>query len=485
MWDGKKEIAMRYTSLTKFCLALMMLSLIGCGSNGSVSSVKTGSIAAQVEWSQTVGSSSVKHVTSVPSGVTTVRIVVSGPGISDIQKDFPAAAGEGQIDGVPVGNSLTLTAMGLDANGFPTFEGLKGQITVTGGQTTDVGTVVLSPSCISLVDQGDLASAKDTCVDTADTYGDATSNLADGARFLSAFSRISALWFNMQSDGNPDNGLNSLGDILDAFGCDTTGRDPLMPDNSLVCPTVLPANAPTGADLQTFIADVIKPQLEGAITDLGKISQSFNNFTWKEPFGGKQVISDYGDVLALKGGAELFLSLAIVQGSYNLDADIVGAAGQTTQTFLASNPNFLHLSDTSGLSGAHALLVDAADDAVSAINKMQARTDAQGNHLIGLGNMTATQINNTIDRINLLKSTGPTTVPDDHGVAVGTINLDKFFVGIDLRNYLPAYAGNIPGFFADPTFNGIWTNYATGSSEDPNHDFNSDGAPDLLEKIHN
>jgi hypothetical protein len=365
------------------------------------------------------------------------------------------------------------------------YQGLKGNVTVVAGQTTDIGTITMLPvgtACLDLINQGKIIEARDVCVGAADSFGDIVSNDADTARFFAAFSRVASLWYNMPSDGNPNNGLSTLGDILDAFGCSTSGRDPLNPKN-MACPKVLPSNAPTGAQLQTFIANVIRPELEGAVGNLGKISQSFN-VVWTEPFGGKQVTSDYGDALTLRAASGYLLGTVITENSYNLDADIVKQVNlkQTTQDFLAGNANFLKLTNTSELSTSQSLLGNASDDAISAIDWMQSRTGNQSNYFISLSNLTSRQIANTKREINEFKVslTGPSSINNESGNFDGTLNLSKFFVGINLRSFLPTYNGNIPGFFTDPTFNGIWTNYVPGSENDPNHDFNEDGVPDLL-----
>jgi hypothetical protein len=150
---------MRHSFFAKFCLTLMMLSLIGCGSNGSSSNVKAGSITAQLQWtekhsstrqwsakSHSVSIQSVRRSAAAPQGVVTVRIVVSGPDMSNVQKDFPASDGTGIIDGVPAGSNRTLTAQGLNASNVVTHQGTISNITVQAGQVTDVGTVVMNPA---------------------------------------------------------------------------------------------------------------------------------------------------------------------------------------------------------------------------------------------------------------------------------------------------------------------------------------------------
>jgi len=136
-----------------FFLAVLLLgitSLLSCGSGSSTNvGGQTGSVTAQLHWVQKAGSSvpsSGKQTATAPQGVVTVSIAVSGPDMSNVQKDFPASAGTGVIDGVPVGSNRTLTAQGLDASGVVTHQGTKGNITVQTGQTADAGIVVMNPA---------------------------------------------------------------------------------------------------------------------------------------------------------------------------------------------------------------------------------------------------------------------------------------------------------------------------------------------------
>lgn len=141
---------MKKIFLIKLCFVLLIISLVGCGgSNSSLSSGNTGSITAQLDWSGGKSSSILQflgiHTATAPVGVATVRIIVSGPGMTDIQNDFPASAGQGQIDGVPAGSNRTVTAQGLNSDGNITHQGSIGNVTVTAGLTTDVGTIVMLP----------------------------------------------------------------------------------------------------------------------------------------------------------------------------------------------------------------------------------------------------------------------------------------------------------------------------------------------------
>jgi hypothetical protein len=102
-----------------------------------------GMISAKLDWEKTPKTAG-KSVASAPAGVATVRMIVSGSGISPVvQKDFSAAAGSGVIDGVPAGSGRILTVQGLDGSGSITYQGSVSDITVQAGQTTDAGTITM------------------------------------------------------------------------------------------------------------------------------------------------------------------------------------------------------------------------------------------------------------------------------------------------------------------------------------------------------
>lgn len=133
---------------TIFFISLLLL-LTGCSSSGtgnsgtSTTSQSTGSIAVKLDWGA-VFKNTAKSVSSAPTTITTVRIIISGSGISPaLEKDFTAASGSGTIEGVPVGTGRTLTAQGLDASGTVTYQGTTANISVQPGQTTDAGTIIM------------------------------------------------------------------------------------------------------------------------------------------------------------------------------------------------------------------------------------------------------------------------------------------------------------------------------------------------------
>lgn len=142
-------------------LALVLLAA-GCGgTDGSVGSglTDTGAITAQLNWSDDTsaitdklnwGGDAGPHILSAPVGsapvgVVTVRMIVSGTGMSDVQKDFAAAVGQGTVDNIPAGSSRTVTVKGLEASGNAIYQGAISNITIVAGQTTDAGTITMQP----------------------------------------------------------------------------------------------------------------------------------------------------------------------------------------------------------------------------------------------------------------------------------------------------------------------------------------------------
>ena len=139
-------------SIMKTFLAVFLVALIaGCSSGGSSSQgtgaitaeATTGNIAVKLDWGS-ASKTAAKSVASAPAGVATVRIIISGSGISpSMQKDFAANLGTGTIEGVPAGNERTVTAQGL-VGGTVIYQGTSALITVLAGQTANAGTIIMN-----------------------------------------------------------------------------------------------------------------------------------------------------------------------------------------------------------------------------------------------------------------------------------------------------------------------------------------------------
>ena len=108
-----------------------------------------GSIVAKLVWIQDVEEKDKSVVNSpeyaaIPSTVTTIRGIVSGPDMSTIEKDNDVSEGKGRIDNIPAGSGRSLTLQGLDSNGSVEYQGEATSITITVGQVSDVGTITMT-----------------------------------------------------------------------------------------------------------------------------------------------------------------------------------------------------------------------------------------------------------------------------------------------------------------------------------------------------
>ncbi len=317
--------------------------------------------------------------------------------------------------------------------------------------------------------------------------GSEAQNDADTARFFYALTRVAAISADTFSDGTPGD-MSSLGDILDRCGSLTSVTARANWD-AIECSDPLPSDTPDGSDLQTFLYEVIRLEIEGAIADLGTVSQDFNK-QWREPSSDDTIVeSDYGDALFFKSALEGLAANLYILNAYNLDADIAAEANDhsgTTADFLSNYPGFLSLSTSynDNLTNAKSYYSDALDDLKAAIDVMAAETDAQDNDLINLGDMTPSEIADAkTDIANYKASLDSATTVDDNGTPSDTsddaiIDLSIFFAGLDFRtpNLLPTYNGNTPGLFPDETLGGV---FVQGS--EVNEDLNSDGIPDILQ----
>ncbi len=134
-----------------FLSALLMSTTIfiaaflgGCsgGAGGVTASSNTGAATARLVWQEAAKGSATKA--SAPAGVTTVRVIISGSGISpDMQQDYAAGAGSGSISGIPAGTNRTFTFQGLNAGNSITHQAVVNSVTITAGQTTDLGSITM------------------------------------------------------------------------------------------------------------------------------------------------------------------------------------------------------------------------------------------------------------------------------------------------------------------------------------------------------
>ncbi len=177
--------------------------------------------------------------------------------------------------------------------------------------------------------------------------------------------------------------------------------------------------------------------------------------------------------------------LISTQYAYNLDTNIYEAVkpGNTIETFLKSNPDFLSLKkDTSTLAEAKNYLTDGLKDLTAAIDWIEKETDDQNDDVINLLGVTDVEIAEAKKAIQVCLDTpdkctvefNDTENTDDDSI----INLTKFFAGLDFRqpNLLPTFDGDTPGVFPDTTMGGVIVQGDINEDTDP-----ADGIPDILQ----
>ena len=124
-------------------LCVAMLSLLGCGSSSETAPSGTGSVLARFFWTTDGNSTQAKASQKASADVYAVRIIVSGAGMADVQRDFPSIYDSYSFDGIAEGSDRTVKAQGLDLNGIVIYQGIVSNIRIDGGQVTDVGYIVM------------------------------------------------------------------------------------------------------------------------------------------------------------------------------------------------------------------------------------------------------------------------------------------------------------------------------------------------------
>ncbi len=147
-----------WQKFTKFLYYAICTSLIilvyACGEgNYSYSETETGSIAFSVEWGDaptigedgtTVGMVSAASLDCVTAGVVTVALeIYDGNDNYLVGESFACSLHTGTVDNVPPGLNRKLVVLGEDSHGTALYRGEVTGLTVTAGQISNAGTVVV------------------------------------------------------------------------------------------------------------------------------------------------------------------------------------------------------------------------------------------------------------------------------------------------------------------------------------------------------
>jgi len=185
---------------------------------------------------------------------------------------------------------------------------------------------ILEPSCDAraLLFSRNVAGADD-CLKTI-----LARNPADQeANFFRAVTRVLRVVEARGPGPDPSTFTDSLQEMLDRFGALTEARDPF--GFFAMFPRILPANSPTGGDIQEFLRRVLIPELDGAIDEnLSRVGSSFSVVVTPQELAGigltqsGPVEIDHGDVGILAAGLGIlrgFLLHMLLAHDLNVDID--------------------------------------------------------------------------------------------------------------------------------------------------------------------
>jgi predicted CXXCH cytochrome family protein len=241
LWFGNKkskgENTMRNIALSKLqnlLFVLLMFALAGCGANSNIAGTydsTPGKVTAKFDWAAD-GKSTAKTVASVPTGVTSIRLKVTGPyqipGDTSsksryvvVKAGFPAANGAATV-AVNSGTGLIVTAQALDANDVVLYEGFARGVTVNANATTDLGTISLAAPIFHAADVPCLGCHED-------------SRNTDGNSLVAAYK--GSRHYNRAVDNSPSPSFNGkfYSGSNGCAGCHTQDHSDLNPAESGRC----------------------------------------------------------------------------------------------------------------------------------------------------------------------------------------------------------------------------------------------------------
>lgn len=181
--------------------------------------------------------------------------------------------------------------------------------------------------------------------------------------------------------------IDSVNELLDRLGVSPTGRNlynwtaDFTKDGS--GHVVLPAGAPTSAEIAQFLETYILPEIDNALANLSHIPNPFEVTLPAQIFGmhSKQQLLGYGEVAVYRSFLQALRGMILFSRSYDLDVNLVtlmtqlnAHTFQITRDLLGAYPNFLTLIDLSKLSTAQTNLKAALDSYVQGATLIRARS---------------------------------------------------------------------------------------------------------------
>jgi hypothetical protein len=461
--------------------------------------------------------------------------------------DFDAAASQVDSDLVTVliteaakGQSVVITANEGALEVAPALGTIK-EYLAAAFAAWDAAEVIVDPL------DGETDIATDKFLDAVDNFlaakaligvdTTATDTEIEQARFFGAIAHLAKI-ADPYSDMT-DNGMANFGDVLDAFGIDTSPRqtfgeihiedcvevpvywgDPTPAYYEEECTLVtLDPNSPSGADILQALRVNMIARLQKVADDLNQISAAFKH-THLVSGDARGTEFDYADALLIKGIAKTMIAQINVLLAYDLDLDIAeeialddaaeatDASGNSLDAFLTDNPTVgsLNTGYAAFLAEAKSQFSAAADDITAAVEAIEQEigadyanpADDQSNEFVALDEESCDWVTYTCTYDPVLTKQAVAEVLVDladfkaalsNSVNLGAdtpedasddifVNFFEIFNGIDLREQAPEYdaATDTFGMFPDATLGGV----LDPAELNVNEDLDQDGAPDLL-----
>ncbi len=148
---------MKHFKLLSFALCIFILS--ACGDSNNTSSEDSGSVGFDIEWQDapTASDTSLQpksetthepilraaSIDCTSIGINAIQAIVYNSNNQVASESWGCSAHAGTIS-VPVGSGFKVVILGKDSSGNLKYRGEKSGITVTGGQTTNAGTITVS-----------------------------------------------------------------------------------------------------------------------------------------------------------------------------------------------------------------------------------------------------------------------------------------------------------------------------------------------------
>ncbi len=506
--------------------------LAGCGSSGGGGGfggkgTTSVSISMKTPPASASAAGGVSALAATPRIITSIVIEISGPGMSTITRTITVSQGVIYTENfdVPNGDDRTFDARAYNSDGILLYRAIPEIADLSGTSVPISLRMELDDIALALtvamdeLQSGDIVAARDLFRAAIAKYEAgssalyASSNINDDgqeiAYFFYSFTRVLALFFDIESDEVID-GFHDVGDILDFFGCSSSGQEGL--NFEIDCPETLQVDYP-GQDVRNFMLEVMA-ELEGAIGNLadGKVTSNFN-FRWKEPFGGANVESDYGDALFLRAVFNAAMAALKVVEAHDPNVNIPAGTDPETVTiedFFSINSTFPSMTGSPSASiewqGGALEDIEAAVDEIAREILVGGDVD-QSDDWINMGDAFLESIHNIqianddIDKVKLCFDSVKYTYADcviegdetkDDSFDDIVLNFGPYFRGeVDVNSLWPTVDGepgspyfmgdDLAGFFPDPSFGNVLISVKENSLSDLNADNDGDGNADIFQ----